>query len=244
MIRAVLFDLDGTLVDAHGAWGAAFGEALALGSARYPALKALGDGPRAHIEVLRPLIEEAHREAGGGEWSREFLGQAFAALLERFAERDLALAGRMCARYEAAWPRHLRLYPEVPGVLDALAKRYRLAIVSNGLGEEQRLKIAPLGLDRHIDAVAISGELGVRKPAPEIFEHVLAALDVSPSDAVHVGDDFGADIEGALASRLAAGVWVRRTNALPSEHTGSRASLPPHIEVADLSNLASLLESL
>lgn len=243
MIRAVLLDLDGTLVDARGAWGAAFGEALALGSARYPDLTALGAGPRAHIEVLRPLLEQAHHEAGGGEWSRDFLGHAFAALLERYAQADPALAEEMCALYEAAWPRYLSLYPEVPRVLDELAGRYRLGIVSNGLSEEQRLKIGPLGLARYIEAVAISGELGVRKPAPAIFEHVLKALEVTRSEAVHVGDDFGADIKGALAARLAAGIWVNRADALPSERAGPRASLP-HIEVADLSDLASLIEAL
>lgn len=243
MIRAVLLDLDGTLVDAHGAWGAAFGEALDLGRVRYPALEALGDGPRAHLEVLRPLLQQAHHAAGGGEWSHDFLALAFAALLEQYAEPDAALAEEMRAHYESAWPRHARLYPEVPALLEELAGRYRLAIVSNGLGPEQRLKIAPLGLDRYIEAVAISGELGVRKPAPEIFQHALAALGVTPSEAVHVGDDFAADIEGALAARLAAGVWVNRPAALPPERAGPRASVP-HIEVADLTSLASLIERL
>jgi putative hydrolase of the HAD superfamily len=243
MIRAVLLDLDGTLVDAMAAWGAAFGDALALGSARYPALGSLGDGPRAHLEVLRPLLHEAHQEAGNGEWSRDLLRVAFTRLLERHAERDDALAGAMCDEYEAAWPRHLRLFPEVPALLDALAGRYRLGIVSNGLGEEQRRKIGPLGLDRYIEAVAISEELGVRKPAPAIFHHALAALDVAPHEAVHVGDDVGADIEGAHAAGLAAGVWVNRHGDLL---TASAAASPPRpqIEVPDLAGLAALIERL
>jgi putative hydrolase of the HAD superfamily len=243
MIRAVLLDIDGTLVDAMAAWGAAFGEALALGSARYPALGELGDGPAAHIEVLRPLLREAHREAGSGEWSRDLLRVAFTRLLERHAQRDDVLAGEMCDTYETAWPHHIRLYPEVPALLDALAGRYRLGIVSNGLGSEQRLKIGPLGLDRYVEAVAISEELGVRKPAPAIFQHALKALGVTAHEAVHVGDDFNADIEGAYAAGLVAGVWVNRPGNRFAEHAGVR-SRSPHIEVPDLAGLASLIESL
>jgi putative hydrolase of the HAD superfamily len=247
MIRAVLLDLDGTLLDAMGAWGAAFREALAVGSARYPALAALGDGPAAHIRVLRPLLQQAHRAAGGGEWSRDFLGVAFRELLVRHAEEDPALAEEMRAKYEDAWPRHLRLYPEVPSLLEELAPRYRLAIVSNGLSAEQRLKVAPLGLDRHIEVVAISEEVGVRKPEPAIFHHALAALGVAAAEAVHVGDDFGADIEGARSAGLAAGIWVNRHGDLLAERPGARAGTRAgvaHIEVPDLGGLAALLEGL
>ena len=243
MIRAVLLDLDGTLIDAMGAWGSAFGEALALGSARYPALGALGDGPTAHIQVLRPLLQQAHRAAGGGEWSQDFLRVAFRELLARYAEENPALAEEMRVTYEDAWPRHLRLYTEVPALLDELARHYRLAIVSNGLSIEQRRKVAPLGLDRHIEVVAISEEVGVRKPEPAIFHHALAALGVAAADAVHVGDDFGADIEGARSAGLAAGIWVNRHGDLLAERAGRRANVA-HIEVPDLGGLSALLEGL
>ncbi|MFN8639156.1 MAG: HAD family hydrolase [Dehalococcoidia bacterium] len=242
-IRAVLLDLDGTLVDALGAWGAAFGDALEVGAARVPALGALGDGQRAHLEVLRPLIHEAHRATGGGEWSRRFLEEAFARLLANMGEPDPALASEMLAAYEQGWPRYVRPYPEVEAVLEELASHYRLAVVSNGLGVEQRQKIAPLGLDRFFRAVAISGELGVRKPDPAIFAHTLAALDVAAHEALHVGDDFHADIEGARAAGLAAAIWVRRdvdTLQEPPRPTDARADC----ELADLTSLPRLVERL
>ncbi len=242
MIRAVLLDLDGTLVDSLGAWGEAFGDALALGRPHVPALGGLGDGPRAHLEVFRPLVHRAHRDAGGGEWQREFLQRAFALLLDQLGHPDEALAERMFAHYEAAWPRHVRLYPEVPAVLDQLAHRYRLAIVSNGLGHEQRLKIGPLGLDRHIDVAAISSELGTRKPDPAIFRHALQQLDVAPGEAIHVGDDVGADILGARAAGLAAGVWLNRDGGLLQEH--ATHPLEVHFELPDLSGLIPLIEQI
>jgi len=244
VIRAILLDLDGTLVDARGAWDAALEEALALGRERYPELEALGDGRRAQREVLRPLLEQAHREAGSGEWSRHFVAWAFEQLIARHAKPDPDLAEAMQTHYEDAWPRQLQLYPEVPAVLERLTGRYRLGLVSNGLEEEQRLKIAPLGLDRYLDTIAISGELGLRKPDPRIFQHALTALGVAATEAIHVGDDFRADIEGALGAGLAAGIWVNRPGAHdPFLGAGPRAMLP-HIEVADLAELPVLVESL
>lgn len=244
MIRAVLLDLDGTLVDSVGAWGAAFEDALEVGRARMPSLGALGTGTRAHLEVFRPLLREAHRAAGGGEWRREFLQQGFVALLERVATSDAALAAEMFAVYEDVLPRHVRLYPEVHAVLTDLATRYRIGLVSNGLGSEQRMKIGPLGLDRYAEAVAISEELGTRKPDPAIFRYVLDALGVHAGEAVHVGDDIGADIAGARAAGLAAGVWVNRDDGDIAEEPRHTSHPRPDFEIADLSGLAALIERL
>lgn len=245
MIRAVLLDLDGTLVDALSGWGEAFGEALTLGAERYPVLGTLGDGPSAHLDVFRPLVAAEHAAAGGGEWQREFLARAFARLLERVAEADEALAARMFEHYETAWQTRMRPYEEVPALLDGLHGRYRLGIVSNGLAWEQERKIAPLGLDRYFDVVAISSALGVRKPTPAIFEHALEALGVAPEQAVHVGDDLRADIGGAQAARLRAAVYVDRLGqgAVLAE-AEAPAELVPDYVLRDLGGLPAILEEL
>jgi HAD superfamily hydrolase (TIGR01662 family) len=149
----------------------------------------------------------------------------------------------MFAVYEAAWPRRMRLYPEVPALLEELRGRYRLGIVSNGLGWEQRQKIGPVGLDRYIEAVAISEELGVRKPEPGIFEHVLTALGIRPGEAIHVGDDVGADVAGAHAAGLAAGIWVNRDGGTLAERQ-PRGRGPAPFAVSDLATLPALIEEL
>ncbi len=52
-------------------------------------------------------------------------------------------------------------------------------------------------------------DVGVAKPAPAIFEHAVARLDLAPHEVLHVGDDLETDVAGALRAGLAA-VWINR----------------------------------
>ena len=77
----------------------------------------------------------------------------------------------------------------------------RIGMVSNvsQLPELLWRDLETFGLKRLVDAVAFSSEIGVRKPRPQIFLHVLTELDVSPANAVFVGDRLVDDIAGAHA---------------------------------------------
>lgn len=98
-----------------------------------------------------------------------------------------------------------RPFGEVPGVLRAAREAgIRLVVVSNwdvSLHDAlQDTGLAPL-----LDGVVTSAELGVAKPAPAIFARGLELAGVGAADALHVGDDVAADVEGARA----AGIDVR-----------------------------------
>ena len=85
--------------------------------------------------------------------------------------------------------------------LEALAaRRLRLALICNTgrtPGPMLRIVLERLGLGRLLSVLTFSDEVGLRKPHPEIFLRTLAALGVSPSSAVHIGDDVMTDIAGA-----------------------------------------------
>src|SRR5207247_958212 len=97
-------------------------------------------------------------------------------------------------------------------VLERLAGRYRLGVVSNFTGN-LRPCLEELGLARLFAVLSDSALVGWSKPDPRIFGHALAALQVAPQRAWMVGDNFEADIRGA------AGVGLRTCWLAPSERT-------------------------
>ena len=92
--------------------------------------------------------------------------------------------------------------------LEALTARgLRLAVVSNTMrtpGRAMRRILEGHGLLAAFQHLTFSDEVGVRKPAPEIFRLTLAALGVPVEEAVHVGDDSRLDVEGARNAGLRA----------------------------------------
>jgi HAD superfamily hydrolase (TIGR01509 family) len=99
-----------------------------------------------------------------------------------------------------------RADPGARTALDALAGRgLRLAVVSNTMrtpGRALRRILEGHGLLSCFHHLTFSDEVGVRKPAAEIFRLTLDALDVPPGDAAHVGDDARLDVEGARNAGL------------------------------------------
>jgi putative hydrolase of the HAD superfamily len=240
-LDTVLFDLDGTLVDSAAVWRAAMGATFATAFARYPQLRALGSSDEVYDRVLWPAAAERGAEVGG-EWSDDFLYHAFRRLLAEHATADDAFAGELMAQYERERAEGAyELYPDVAAALDALiardtrAGRLRLGLITNGPSENQRSRIAPLGLDRYFETIAVSGELGIRKPDPAIFEHVLHEMSVEPSTAVYIGDNLEADVGGAHAAGIAA-VWINRTGAPPDD--------APDATITSLDELLPLLDGI
>jgi HAD superfamily hydrolase (TIGR01509 family) len=103
-----------------------------------------------------------------------------------------------------------RLTDDSRAVLDEARRRgWLLAVVTNGPIEVQRRKVHAAGLDRIVDAVCISEEVGARKPDPLIFRTAAERAGTTLDGAWMVGDNLDADIAGARAVG-ARSVWVKR----------------------------------
>ena len=103
------------------------------------------------------------------------------------------------------------LFSDTLPTLAALQQRdFLLGVVTNRLygGEPFQEDLRTLGLLNYFDPrhIAISGDLGVRKPNPAIFLHALKALDVAPEHAAMVGDSLNADVLGAQKLGILA-IW-------------------------------------
>jgi len=131
----------------------------------------------------------------------------------------------------AAWlwseqPRQNLWRQPITGMIELVRELHRggipIAIISNSEGHLAEL-VAELGWERDFDVIVDSGRIGIDKPDPRIFLHACAALDVGPSDLLHVGDAWEADVQGALGVAASA-VWFdarHRERALPERVYGA-----------------------
>jgi HAD superfamily hydrolase (TIGR01549 family) len=206
VVRAVLFDLDDTLFDHRHCARSALAGVRRL----HPCFDTFDDArlEAAHSQIL----EELHLDVLAGRLDID------AARIERFKrlyaragmEADRILAERTAATYRDHYIQARTTVPGAIPLLVAIREHARVVIVSNNLLAEQRAKLRDCGLDRYVDVLVVSEEVGVSKPDPRIFTTALDRAGVSASDAVMIGDSWANDIEGARRAGIPA-VWFNRT---------------------------------
>ena len=209
-IDAVFFDLDGTLVH-DGAGDAVRWTAQEL--ARRHGLDAVAI-LAANAEVWSGCWAEQGERWMRGELPGDALPREIWRLtLAAIGQDDAALLDEAAQLHVRAERGTFTLFAETLAVLEALrADGIRLGVITNGPSEFQRAKLATVGIDGLFDVVVASGDIGVLKPACEIFESAAAHLGVAPGRALHVGDNFAADVVGAADAGLTA-VWINRDAA-------------------------------
>ncbi|MGH7313304.1 MAG: HAD family hydrolase [Candidatus Rokuibacteriota bacterium] len=243
--RAVLFDLFDTLVR--------------FDRERLPAVPVNGRVVHSTVGQLHPILAawapEVTLEALYGalleSWQeaerRRAIDHREVAAAERFAclLRSLSLDPAACPReilqqLLEAHRQGLSRAAEFPAshgpLLTELARRYRLAVVSNfdytptAVGILEATGVAGL-----FEAVVVSDAVGWRKPAPAIFEVALARLRVPAAEALFVGDRADIDVLGAQRIGMHA-AWLNRDGGgLPS------GVAPPEFEIRDLGELRGIL---
>jgi len=90
------------------------------------------------------------------------------------------------------------LFDDALEILDYLHPKYNLHIITNGFKEVQEGKLANSKIDHYFDTVTNSEEVGVKKPNPKVFNHALQLAKVDVGNCIMIGDNYEADILGAL----------------------------------------------
>jgi putative hydrolase of the HAD superfamily len=216
-MKAVLFDLDRTLLDRDAAVAKYAGQIWArsgngmeatgnLFAARFVQLDARGRGDKRIL--FQTLVSE-------------FLpGFNVEAMREGF-EKD--------------FPAAVRPFGDAIPLLKALGQEGVLAgVVSNGRSLFQRAKLAGSGLLPLLDVVVISEEVGFKKPDPRIFKVALDALRCPPEEAMFVGDSEETDVLGA--KEVGMHVLLRR-------YPGERFTTSACGEISSLGEVMSMKRS-
>ena len=115
--------------------------------------------------------------------------------------------------------------------LEFLAARFPVVALSNGNAD-----IEKIGIKRYFKASINAQEFGIGKPDARIFHAAAGAVDVFPNQVLHIGDDTGLDVLGALNAGMQA-AWLNR-----NDHTWTYAQTP-HLTVTCLTQLCDYLDA-
>lgn len=89
------------------------------------------------------------------------------------------------------------LFDDVIEVIAYLKDKYRLAILTNGSPVSQRRKLESTGILNLFELSVVSGEVGIDKPDPRIFDVMCDRLNVKPEECLYIGDNYVNDVLGA-----------------------------------------------
>ena len=207
--KILFFDLNGTLVDQHASFRAAFQEALHEFIGRWH-----GETDMLNLEEIFSLYEaewnkrKKHARLKGEEVQLSSLRQAVSQL--PLETSDLFLQ-KLLQRIRDLQPGHVQLFPDAYEALSILSKKYMLAVISNGPTAAQLAKIHATGLSQFIPPhhLFTSHSEKSAKPHRTIFLNAMKKMDASAKQSVMIGDSWKRDICGALEAGMEA-VWVKR----------------------------------
>ena len=232
---AVLFDLDGTLLDGSSTTGAA------RATCEYVAALVPGatteELARANAEVWSGYWPGVERAWALGTLDDAALArEAWRRTLARCGLHDDHLAQMAAARHATMVERSVAPFADVLPTLSRLrAAGLLLGLVTNGAGVTQRSALRQMGIEDLFAAVIVSAEVGVVKPDPKIFEIALSLLGSTAGEAVNVGDRLSTDVAGAAAAGIRA-VWLNRAGRVRNPRDPA-----PCAEIATLSRLPGLI---
>ena len=253
-IQALIFDLDDTLLIEVASADAAFVETCRLAEERF------GVDAEAMRETVRKTSQSHWHRApdreyclrigissweglwarfdGPGnslrtmkDWAPTYRRAAWSDALSAHDIDDVSFADELAEAFGRSRRTLHRSFDDTLPTLESLRGRYRMGLLTNGASDLQREKIDGARIGTYFDATTISGDIGVKKPHPKMFEAILSELGVQAPEAVMVGNSLVADIAGAQNVGIRT-VWLNRmgkenrTETVPDAETLGLEELP------------------
>ena len=184
MIKAVLFDLDNTLLDFMSVKKKAVDAAI---------LAMIEAGLDVDSKTARKKIFQIYDQKG-----YEYQGVFDDFLIDEYGQLDYKILASAIVAYRKTKEASIILYPKVHSTLIKLAKLgYKLAVLSDAPSREAWVRLYSVKLNHLFDVVVTYNDTGKLKPSPEPFNKAIQLLGVLPENIIMVGDWPDRDVVGA-----------------------------------------------
>ena len=207
MIKAVIFDIDNTLMDFMRMKRASVDAAV---DAMIDAGLAI---PKA--EMVEKIFKIYWQE---GIEDQNIFDKV---LTSEFGQIDYRILAAGIIGYKRAKDGHMTLYPHVRLTLTELMKSgIKMGVLSDAPRLSVWMRIVGLGLHHYFEHVVTFDDTGEKKPSPKPFQKILGMLDVEPGHAIMVGDWAERDIKGAKALGIQT-AWAKYGNEFDTKVSGA-----------------------
>ena len=227
MITIVVFDLDDTLYD----------EIEYCKSGFAAAAKSLSG--RQGLATYETLFNAFWRQFTAGNRSHAF----DAGLDEAGVKYNDELIANLVKTYRRHSPQ-ITLPCETKDALEALYKKYKLALLTDGFLPAQELKVSAMGIEKYFRCIIFTEKLGRQfwKPSPLGFEEIIRRFDAKPQNCAYIADNEGKDFIAPNKLGFST-IKVVRPAGFHTEKNPDAAAQPQHT-INSLRGLAGLLERL
>ena len=224
MIKAVIFDLDNTLVDFM------FLKDSAVNSAIHAMIDAGLDYPS---EIIKNKVNEIYKERG-----IEYQEVFDKLLFDLTGEINYKILSAGIVAYRTAREAALKPYPKVlPTLLSLIKMGLKLAVVSDAPGKEAWLRLSYLNFHHLFDVVVTFSDSNERKPSPVPFNLALKKLNLKADECLMIGDWAERDVVGAKSVGMKT-VFARYGDTFDTQNPGS------DFDIKDISELTEIIKNL
>ncbi|CAI6087319.1 HAD family hydrolase [Cohnella sp. JJ-181] len=217
-IKAVIFDLDNTLLDRTRTF--------------HRFTSSFVDTYFRHAQDKESLINRIIELDQDGYKDKHVL---FTELLEEFPWTAKPVIAELLEYYSVHYVKNALLMEHAEETIQYIRQKYKIGLITNGRNAIQYGKIDCLGIRNAFDFILVSEEAGVKKPDARIFQTTAQKLGLRAEECIYIGDHPKNDIQGASQAGMNT-IWIEVNQPWKDDVTAK-----PAYTIRKLSELAEIL---